>query len=829
MKKNYIDPAETLGSLLLTVEKPGRYVGGEYGRLAKKDALLQTIIAFPDLYEIGMSNQALKIIYNRINAISGVSCDRAFAPAPDFENLLRRQGLPLYGLDTGIALRNADILMFTFGYELGITGVLGMMDLASIPIHCAERSQDDPVIIMGGPCVSNPLPYAAFIDAFWMGEAEAGFFDVVSELRDLKKNGTGRIGLLERLQNHPSVWVRGKGRAFRAINTRFGEDASAVFPVPSMKIVQSQGALEIMRGCPNGCRFCHAGFWYRPMRQKNAGAVLREAEVFISEGGFREISLSSLSSGDYKYIGDLVESLNRRCASRHVSFQLPSLRVSTFSLSLLEKISAVRRSGLTFAVETPEAAWQLSINKEVTLDSITAILKAARKNGWRGAKFYFMVGLPLGDPQFPSGDVSEETAIVDFIREAAHRTGMHFSINVGIFIPKPHTPYQNVPQMERKIAEQKLEYIRSRLKPLGHKVSVSDSLIAVIEGVMSRGDERAGAIIEDAYREGCRLDAWTEHIKKETWEEILIRHECAVKEILGAKDPAAPVPWECIKSGVSPNFIRGQAACSINREITSTCDKNCTHNCGICTEKCEIVKNTIHIEPECAAELPLPPEERNAGEIKTNTTGDPPVWKILFSFGKSGSAVFHGHLSLIEIFSMAFMRSNIPVQFTKGFNPLPKLEFSSPVSIGIFTEGEIAAIETVGYFPPEKFIHDLNARLPQGIEVKEAQGYVIPTGEKKHSLASLLWGYAYAADQTPPEGGLHVSLGYLSQNVDFIKASDEKKYRLSRKSGEASPYGLRRLSVLAKYPEKMSGTFFTAQEKGESYFTVYRNLYPNQK
>ena len=499
----YIDPVKEIGSLLLDAEKPARYTGGEYGRLANKkpsDGDLTSIIAFPDLYEIGMGNQSVRIIYNNLNVKKNIFCDRAFAPAPDFEKLLRENNIPIYGLDTGISAMSVDLFMFTLGYELGLNGILTMLDVSKIPLHCEERTAEHPIVIAGGPAVSNPLPYSPFIDAFWIGEAEDEFFNLAQELSALKKSGKGRAELFKKIAEHPNVWVKGKGTATRAITSNFSKESN-VYPIPSMKIVQHHGAVEIMRGCPNGCRFCHAGYWYRPCRQKNEELIAVQVDEMVTKGGWQEISLSSLSSGDYTGIAELVENLNSRFSNQHISFQLPSLKVSGFSLSILEKIAVTRKSGLTFAVETPKDLWQMSVNKEVTRDSVVSIIAEARKNGWKGAKFYFMIGLPVPDCGF-----NEEEEIVSFVVDIGRRCRMHFNINVGIFIPKPHTPYQWAQQIDSETAEKKLNFIRSKLKPLGHKVSISDTLISQIEGILSRGDERSSVLCEKAWRKEA---GWT--------------------------------------------------------------------------------------------------------------------------------------------------------------------------------------------------------------------------------------------------------------------------------------------------------------------------------
>ena len=381
---------------------------------------------------------------------------------------------------------------------------------------------------------------------------------------------------------------------------------------------------------------------------------------------------------------------------------------------------------------------------------------------------------------------------------------MRFNVNIGTFIPKPHTPFQWAAQLGREEAEKKLYFLRNKLKSQGHKAGIQDPLISVIEGIASRGDERAGELFEEAYRRGCRFDAWPEYLKRETWEELLNKHEDKVKEILGEKNPAVTLPWECINPLIGGSFFLKELDKSHRGENTSRCNSECTTGCAVCGREVEIVENAKQSDegnyqssaPECL----------NINETKPeNKKTDPATFRILFSFSKQLSAVFHPHLTMLEIFSMAFIRAAIPVLYTRGFNPLPRLEIASALSLGLKARGEIAVIDTTEYLEAEKFKERLNASLPEGLSIEETMNVFIPSGAKKHSLSSLLWGYKYSG---------------IDGKVESVCAKDEKKYRETQTGRTGSIYDLERLSVLAR-PDGSGNC------SGLSYFDLYRRLYPS--
>ncbi len=753
-----INPMEVFGSELCAVQNPASYIGGEIGTIIKPhadsnqaengkgDDLFNFAIAFPDVYSIGMSNQAIKIIYNGLNARPSVRCERVFAVETDFENLLKNKSIPLYTLETGMPLSSVDMIGFSIGYELGITGVLSILDLGGVPVLKKDRTESDPIVIAGGVGATNPAAFCDFFDAVFIGEAEGGMFDLIEDLGKMKKAGAGRSELLKELRRHPSVWSEnmtmeecGHTLARRAIQENFGlvPSVESFMPLPNIKPVQDHGVVEIMRGCPNGCRFCHAGIYYRPQRIKSRELIFSEIDRLVNEAGYREISLTSLSSADYPDIGGLLEELNLRYANQNVSFQLPSLKVNSFTLPILEQLSEVRKSGLTFAVETPEEAWQLRLNKEVYAQHLVDIITEAKKRGWNKAKFYFMVGLPFPETE----EKTEESVIVDFLLDIQEKTRIQCNVNVGTFIPKPHTPYQWVRQISPQESERKLTYIRDHLPRGRFRVSTHDISTSYLEGLLSRGDRRAGAIIYSAYKKGCRLDAWEDHLRKNLplWEEAFAEAGYDVEaEILRERKKDETLPWDSVSLGPAKHFYLKEWQKNEREELTPKCAPNCDHKCGVCNNK--VACRNDKIAQDADKETRPPAQKEQAFHQTCNI---PVMYRAVFSFTKLNGGEFISHLSQIEIFNRAILKSNLPVIYTSGFNPLPRLEFASTLSLGVRSHDEIAS--TVLYDPvsEQDFMDALNKNLVRGIKITRCFIFPVTNQRRRESLSSGLWGNVY--------------------------------------------------------------------------------------
>ncbi|MBQ3830133.1 MAG: DUF2344 domain-containing protein [Spirochaetales bacterium] len=722
-----IDLEKQLGNGFLEIENPARYIGSEYIYNQKhyKEGMIKCAMCFPDLYEIGMANNAIRILYDLINRIPEAVCDRVFAVAPDFEALLRSKNIPLFTLQEQFPLNSLDYLGISIGYELSATNILQILDLGKIAIDVKDRKETDPIVIAGGPAATNPLPFSRFFDFVHIGEAEADIADIIRIIGEHKT----RSERIQAMKSIPYLWYPGKEMAKRAVDTTFGTPQESPvlehFAISSFETAQDHGTVEIMRGCPNGCRFCHAGQYYKPFRQRNLDTVYDLVEQNVSQLGYREITLSSLSSGDYPGLDKLIKAINESYKARSISFSLPSLRVSTFGLNIIEQLSEVRKSGLTFAIETPLLQNQRSNNKEVPLESVISIIQEARSRGWKLAKFYFMVGLPFVDVE------TEQQSLVDFLLAIRNATKINMNINIGTFIPKAHTPYQWVRQMTMEESARHLRSIKKALMDAipGIKVSYHEPSISFLEGLVSRGGYECCDLIQKAYELGCRLDAWDEYIRWDLWQKAI--EELGYDTSPRSWDLEDELPWDSVSMNVSKAYLRREYEKASRHELTHICDSDCDHRCGVCSksgakviqatnEDFSSIRHPVHV---------LPPASEYVQAILT--------------YEKKGRAVYNSHIAVMRQFEMAFQRAGLDVMFTQGFNPKPKMEFLNPISMGVYGENELLLCELpVSQITPDT-VNVLNKVLADGFNVKSIK--VLPpnpTG-KKISLASKMKGSVF--------------------------------------------------------------------------------------
>ncbi len=791
---NNIVPEKDLAHILPRVQMPGRYTGGEFGSVqASQPGDLLAAICFPDLYEIGMSNTAIKLLYSQLNAMQGVHCERVFTPAPDFEAQLRSYSIPLYTLESGIPLHSLDILGFSVGYELSATNILSTLEAGHIPIHRRDRSSNDPIVIGGGPALTNPAPFGEFFDAIYIGESEEALLEIVEIVRTGKRRQTSREDILQQLSTVSAVWMPEKKEpARRSLWHGFDAARTNLIPVPNISVVQDHGVIEIMRGCPNGCRFCHAGYFYRPYRQKSFSAIIEEADFLVHGLGYREITLSSLSSGDYVRLHELVKLLNTRYEGLGVSFALPSLHVNSFTLPLLQEVSKIRKSGLTFAVETPKLEWQKSINKEVTAEKVTEILLEARSKGWNLAKFYFMVGLP--EHLYEGADEAE--AIIEYLQQVRNVTKFKLNVNIGTFIPKPHTPYQWSRQLTEIQALEKIKRIREAFHKTPVRVNYHSPFISFLEGVISRGDSRVGGLIETAYKRGARLDAWEEHISFDLWREAMGAQDWDVEqETCRGKSMDEVLPWEKVDIGVSQDFLKKELEKSRQHELTNACIFPCDHHCGVCTRSTKPEEAPVDVDVNADT---MGETENSSAEEQTDG-----FWHLL-AFKKQGKAKYLSHINIMTIFERSFQRAGIKLEYTSGFNPKPRMEFAHPLTLGISSQAEIVRCKLLSETDPAVLISAINTALPEGIEITRSGQIPGQKGRGRgQSLMALYTGATYLISPrstTTTELADKVSDFLRSKNADlqWLETRDDQTLRLYVPAQGAAKYNLKELFKAVK-------------------------------
>ncbi|MCK5200560.1 MAG: TIGR03936 family radical SAM-associated protein, partial [Spirochaetales bacterium] len=513
---------------------------------------------------------------------------------------------------------------------------------------------------------------------------------------------------------------------------------------------------------PNSCRFCHAASFYRPYRQKQIEYIMEEVEFLVNKCGYNELTLSSLSSGDYNDLDLLIRTLNYKHEQNNISFSLPSLRINSFTLPLLKELSKVRRSGLTFAIETPDEQWRKSINKEIEPEKIISILKEAKGMGWKLAKFYFMIGLP--------GTVrsTEASKIASYIEEVQKTTGMKLNVNVGTFIPKAHTPFQWSPQLKESESYRDMRELKYQFRRNSNvKLSYHSPFVSYVEGIISRGDSRVGDIILNAYKSGARLDAWEEHFDMSIWKTAIEDVDWDVeKETTRERSLEETLPWDNITLGITKSYLKREYIKAKNYKTTDICDDPCDHNCGVCKKDTVVVKNLTE-----ALRREILDETRQPEKNKEN------VLSFLIEFNKIGKAKYLSHLNIVNVFSKVLRRSEVTLKYSQGFNPKPKLEFAHPLALGIESKVEILSISLTSEISPEELMRRMNKNIPAGIKISNCKLIpVSPEKRKRKSLMSIYGGSSYTITSILN----HTDLKFFDSMLNYDKDMEFKNLHISK-------------------------------------------------
>lgn len=613
-KNNFMRKLALSDEILLKISQPARYIGGEVN-MVKKDpskVAVRFAMCFPDVYEIGMSHLGIQILYDMFNRRDDVYCERVYSPWMDLDPIMREQKIPLFAVESQDPIKKFDFLGITIQYEMCYTNILQVLELSQIPLHAEDRTEEDPIVIGGGPCTYNPEPIAPFFDLFYMGEGEVVYYDLIDRYKEIKARGGSRQEFLEMAAQIPGIYVP----AFYDVSYKADGTIEAMIPnnphapqtvskqlvmdmsdtwypekpvVPYLRATQDRVVLEIMRGCIRGCRFCQAGMVYRPVRERSLEELKRLARTMLKSTGHEEISLSSLSSSDYTKLEGIVNFLIDEFDGKGVNVSLPSLRIDAFSLDVMSKVQDVKKSSLTFAPEAGSQRLRNVINKGLTEENILNGSAEAFKGGWNRVKLYFMLGLPtetVGDMQ-GIAELSEKVAEVyyDTVPKEQRHGKVQVTASTSFFVPKPFTPFQWAPMCTKEQFLERASIVNHRMKEMLNKKSLRynwhEADVTVLEGVLARGDRKVAAVIEEAYRQGAIYDSWSEYFNNDIWMKAF--ETCGVDiDFYTTRERSLDevFPWDFIDAGVTKDFLKREWANAQAETVTPNCRMRCS-GCGV--------------------------------------------------------------------------------------------------------------------------------------------------------------------------------------------------------------------------------------------------------
>ncbi|SCY83661.1 TIGR03960 family B12-binding radical SAM protein [Desulfoluna spongiiphila] len=734
----------TIQDLLTEVAQPSRYLGTEVNRVVKDPATvdLHMVLAFPDLYDIGTSHFGIQILYALLNKRDGIYAERVFAPAPDMEALLKEKGEPLFSLETRTPLSDFHVVGFSLLYELNYTSVLTMLDLSGIPFLAKDRDDSHPLVIAGGPCAFNPEPVADIFDFLIIGDGEEALVEVAEAIAAWRKGGGDKEALFCEVEKIAGVYVPSRfdvsyealsdsgatvpvvtaknpsaPRVKRAIVPELSRDSFPEKPViPFGKPVHDRLRLEISRGCTRGCRFCQASMIYRPVRERSVDDLLSLSTESLITTGYNDISLLSLSTGDYEQLAELMRGITSGCCAdgEKVAVSLPSIRAGRLTGELMEIIKNVRKTGFTIAPEAGTQRLRDVINKGITEEDIIGTVKSAFELGWTTIKLYFMIGLPTETDEDLQGIVD----LVKTLRGLSRNKRAAINVSVSTFIPKPHSVFQWEGQITKDEAWEKICWLKESLRMRGVTLKWGSTDISWLEGIWSRGDRRLTSLLIRAWEKGCRLDGWSEYMNLPLWREA-VEEEGLDWDLLCRRERGLdePLAWDHIDSGVSKGYLKKERARALAASLTPDCRYGDCSGCGICDFKTIRPVICDSLAGDALAAKPQPPAPG-------------PFIKYSLAYTKLGNARYFGHLELVNIVTKAFRRAGLTIEKSHGYNPRPRLTFSDPMPLGMESMEEQFVVSVASELSAGEIKDKLNQHLVEGIEIRDIKPFVKIKGPK---------------------------------------------------------------------------------------------------